>query len=180
MKLPLAYYGNPILRQKGERVEQIDDELHQLVVDMQETMLANNGVGLAAQQINRKLLLFITQVPQKVSPDPEDHQWVEGPLRVFINPKILDYSEKTWTIEEGCLSIPGVFGEVERPIKIKIEATDLEGNRFEEEFAFMAARAILHENDHIHGVLFIDRLERKRRQQIEMYLQQVKKKYTKK
>jgi peptide deformylase len=105
---------------------------------------------------------------------------VEGPLRVFINPKILDYSEKTWTIEEGCLSIPGVFGEVERPIKIKIEATDLEGNRFEEEFAFMAARAILHENDHIHGVLFIDRLERKRRQQIEMYLQQVKKKYTKK
>ena len=101
MKLPLAYYGDPILRKKGSRIEGIDDEMRQLVADMIETMNAENGIGLAAPQIHRSLALFIIQVPQE---GPDD-TWEPGQLYIFFNPKILSYSQELWECSEGCLSI---------------------------------------------------------------------------
>lgn len=173
MKLQLAYYGEPILRKKCQRVEQIDDKLKQLVKDMEETMFLHDGAGLAAPQVHLSLAVFITNVPKQVDSD----EWIPGITRVFINPKILEYSKEEWLRGEGCLSIPNVFGTVSRPMHIKVEATDLDGNHFVEEFSGLQARAIMHENDHINGVLFIDRVRGKERQELEAELREVKKKF---
>lgn len=175
MKLPLAYYGNPILRKKCERVDGIDDELRQFVADMIETMNEENGMGLAAPQVHRSKALFITQVPIE---GPDD-TWLPGILRIYINPKILWVSEEQWEHSEGCLSIPKLYGKVKRPIKVRIEYTDMLGNRLTEEFVGLEASAVLHENDHINGVLYIDRMKGKERQEIEPRLREIKKKYNK-
>lgn len=176
MKLPLAYYGNPILRKKTAHVKEINDEIRQLVHDMIETMQVENGWGLAAPQIHQSLAIFLTHV----SYETPEGKWVPGKLRVFINPKILDISKEQWEFSEGCLSIPGLYGKVERPIKLTFEATDLEGNKFSEELSGLEARAFLHENDHINGVLWIDRVKGKARQEIEPKLREIKKKYSEK
>lgn len=172
MKLPIAYYGNPILRKKCKEIEAVNDEIRQLVQDMIETLIEHNGIGLAAPQVNHSLRLFITAVPI----EQPDGKWLPGKLRVFINPKILWVSESLEFHSEGCLSIPKLYAEVERPVKVKIQATDLDGNLFEEEFAGLEGRCILHENDHINGVLYIDRIHKKERKKLEPALQEIKKK----
>jgi len=177
MVLKLAYYGNPILRKKTVRIAEITPEIHQLVQEMVDTMHAHNGIGLAAPQVKQSISLFITEVPIKVSEDPEDDRWDPGQLRVFINPKILSHSENAWTYAEGCLSIPEVRGEVIRPVSVVVRATDLEGKEFEKEFHGLEARCIMHENDHINGVLFIDRMANKDRKAIEEKLHEVKKQF---
>lgn len=175
MKLPLTYYGNPILRQKTQPITKITDEIRQLVADMQETTEHEDGVGLAAPQVGKSISLFITLVPKM-----EDDKIVEpAKLRVFINPKVLSISEETWTCQEGCLSIPQFWDDVERPLKVTIQAMDLDGNIFEEEFTEFDAHVILHENDHLNGVLFVDRLHAKRKKEIENMLRNIKKEYTK-
>lgn len=175
MKLPLAYYGNPVLRQKGARVDEINDELRLLVQDMVETMFAERGMGLAAPQVSRSIALFITHVPIEKGED----EWEEGPLRVFINPKIIERSDEEWILDEGCLSIPGVRGDVIRPITITIEYTDMMGERKTETYTGLEARCIMHENDHINGTLYIDRMDPKERKAIENHLRGIKKKYNK-
>lgn len=174
MKLPFAYYGQPVLRKKGAPIIEINEEIRTLVHDMEETLIAHgNGIGLAAPQVFQSLALFITRVPY----EEDDGTWNEGTLRVFINPKIISVSPDLYAREEGCLSIPGVYGEVVRPVSVKIAATDLEGKPFEGEFTGLEGRCILHENDHINGVLFIDRIRGKERKDLEPKLQTVKKKY---
>lgn len=173
MKLPLAYYGDPILRQQCQEVEVINDEIRQLVKDMIETMIEHNGIGLSANQVKRLIRIFITAVPI----DLPDGSWLPGKLRVFINPKILFVSDQFEYRSEGCLSIPKLYGEVERPATVRVQATDLEGAVFEEEFSGLEGRCILHENDHINGVLFIDRIKGKERQKMEPMLREIKKKF---
>lgn len=174
MKLPLAYYGDPILRQKCQDVKVINDEIRQLVNDMIETMIEHNGIGLSANQVKQLLRIFITAVPI----DQPDGGWLPGKLRVFINPKILSVSELFQYRSEGCLSIPKLYGEVERPTTVLIQATNIEGEIFEEEFTGLEGRCVLHENDHINGVLFIDRMKGKARQKMEPMLREIKKKYS--
>jgi peptide deformylase len=144
---------------------------------MVETMKNHDGIGLAAPQVHQSLSLFITDVPKQISEDPEKPKWVPGVLRVFINPKIVGYSQESWTMSEGCLSIPKLYGEVIRPIAIKVEAIDLNGQTFTEELSWLEARAVMHENDHINGVLFIDRMDKKERKEIEPQLHEIKKKF---
>lgn len=170
MKLKLAYYGDPILRKKGIAIETIDASIHQLVEDMIETMHAENGCGLAAPQVHKSVALFVTCLDRY-----QGEEVIEGKVKVFINPKILSYSEETWVMDEGCLSIPGVRGKVERPVTIKIQATDLEGNLFTETLSEMEARVFMHENDHINGVLYIDRMPAKKRKELEPFLKKIKK-----
>lgn len=172
MKLPIAYFGHPILRKKAAPVEQIDECLKKLVQDMEETMHAHEGCGLAAPQVHHSLSLFITSIPK----ESEEGQVSEGELRVFINPKILSYSKESWSCQEGCLSIPGLRADVERPLEVEIEATNLRGERFREKFSHFEAHVILHENDHLNGVLYIDRLAPKRKKEIEPKLRAIKKK----
>ena len=173
MTLQLAYYGNPVLRKKGALIEKIDETIHELVKNMEEVMKAHDGCGLAAPQVHHSLALFITSIPEFIDED----QVRPGELRVFINPKILSYSEELWPCKEGCLSIPGLRETVLRPAKITIEATNLEGERFQETFTEFDAHVIMHENDHINGVLYIDRLPPRRKKSIENQLREIKKKY---
>jgi peptide deformylase len=177
MKLPLAYFGDPVLRKKGAPVSEITSEIRQLIQDMAETMEANDGCGLAAPQVHQSLALFITCIPHYDENDKKVHP---GELRVFINPKIVAYTPEEWACEEGCLSIPGVRAVVSRPLKVIIQATDLDGKEFVEEFVGFDAHVILHENDHINGVLYIDRLSPKKKKELEPRLREIKKKFSSK
>lgn len=173
MLLDLAYYDHPILRKKADPVSHFNEELRQLASDMIETMHSfKNGVGLAAPQVFKSMALFVVQFPD---PKRED-KWIPGLIEVFINPKILEVSKDLWYYSEGCLSIPGLYEKVPRPKKIKIQAQDLHGNVFIRDYEGYNARMLLHENDHLNGVLFIDRLDRKRRKEIELDLKKIKKK----
>ncbi len=173
MKLPIAYYGAPVLRKKAERINEINDELRQFVHDMIETMYANNGIGLAAPQVFQSIAVFVTNVPI-LQPDGT---WKEGEVRVYLNPKILEIGTELVEVSEGCLSIPKLYGTLERPNFVKFEATDLNGELFSGEFMGLQAQNFFHENDHLNGVLYIDRMKGKARQDIEPHLRAIKKKY---
>lgn len=172
MELKLSYYGDPILRKKGMPVTHFDDALKTLVVDMIDTMKKHDGFGLAAPQVGKSLRLFITYVPEK----NEKGEYEEGTeiLKIYVNPEILEFSRETNFLNEGCLSIPKVYGDVERPSYVKVRAFDLEGNPFVTEACDLEAHCILHENDHINGVLFIDRIRGKERQKLEPLLKRFK------
>lgn len=174
MKLPLAYYGDSVLRKKTAPVVAIDEAIHQLVKDMVDTMEENVGCGLAAPQVHQSISLFITCIPRYL----DDDTVLPGELRVFINPKILSYSEEVWPCREGCLSIPGLRETVVRPYKVTIEATNLKSERFTEEFVEFDAHVIMHENDHLNGVLYVDRLPPKRKKELEKYLKEIRRKYS--
>lgn len=174
MKLSLAYYGDPVLRKKGTHIEEITPEIKKLVEDMIETMLELDGIGLAAPQVFKSLLLFVTRAP---IPSEDGKEWIEGPIRVFINPKLSDPSSEGWEASEGCLSIPSLYAPVMRPWKITVEAMDLEGNHFKEELQGWPARVVMHENDHINGILYPDRILGKSRQLLEPKLKDIKKKF---
>jgi peptide deformylase len=174
MKLPLAYFGDAVLRRKASPVLQINQEIKELVENMRDTLVASgNGIGLSAPQVHRSLRLFITHVPV----EDENGESNPGVFRVFINPKIISISEDVWIRDEGCLSIPGLYGQVIRPCTVVVEAQDLEGKLFTEAFTGLEGRCILHENDHINGVLFIDRIRGRERELLEEPLKKIKKKY---
>lgn len=174
MLLSLAYYGDAVLRQKVRPVKKFDADLKQLIADMIETMHHHRGAGLAAPQVHRSLAVMITYIPKK---DDEGNA-IPTEERIFINPKLLEVSDKTWVHTEGCLSIPELYEEVERPLTIRVETTSLEGERSTLELTGWEARAFLHENDHLNGVLFIDRVYGRRRRELESYLRAIKKKYS--
>lgn len=176
MKLPLAYYGDSVLRKKAAPLVTIDETIHQLVKDMADTMEENVGCGLAAPQVHQSISLFITCIPRYL----DEETVLPGELRVFINPKILSYSEEVWPCREGCLSIPGMRETVVRPFKVTVQATNLNGEEFIEEFVEFDAHVIMHENDHLNGVLYVDRLPPKRKKEIENYLKEIKRKYSSK
>lgn len=173
MKLPLAYYGDPILRKKAARVEEINDEIRELVANMIDTMYQTDGIGIAAPQVHHSLALFVICRMYK----DEEGRWNSSDKnQVFINPKIISYSDEKTRYSEGCLSIPKINGYVSRPFKVVVTATDLDGQEFTKEFTDLEAHIVLHENDHINGVLFIDRMEAKERKLIEPKLRAFKKK----
>lgn len=177
MILPLAYYGDPVLRKKVVPIKEVTDEIRQLAADMVDTMRANDGIGLAAPQVHRSIALFVTEIPIPEKDEATgEMKWKNGPVRVYVNPKIVQYSDEQWSQEEGCLSIPGIYGPVTRPVAIKIQATDLYGKPVEAEFTWLDARCFMHENDHINGVLFIDRVHGKERTAMENQLRALKKK----
>ncbi|HRD56335.1 MAG TPA: peptide deformylase [Parachlamydiaceae bacterium] len=180
MKLKLAYYGNPVLRKKAVPITEITNEIKMLAADMEEVMNEKDGIGIAAPQVNVSLAIFLTRVPylkEGKKDENNEENWEKGEVRVFINPKILNYSEWVDSFSEGCLSIPKLYGDVTRPTSIKVEATDLTGNRFTEDFSGLHARVIMHENDHLNGVLFIDRLDPKEKKLLEPKLREIKKNF---
>lgn len=165
--LPLAYYGAPILRRKADPILEITEDVKSLVEEMVDTMDACDGIGLAAPQIHHAIRLFVMREPME---DGEE-RLACGDVKVFINPEILSKSTQMWTAQEGCLSMPTIHADVSRPKEIEVEYTNLEGQRLKEKCSFWKARVILHENDHIDGVLFIDHLEAKERLSLEPYLE---------
>ena len=147
---------HPILKQVSTPVVSVDDDLRALMDDMLETMYAAPGIGLAAVQVG---------VPRRVI--VMDIAGPDGPRepRFFINPEILWASEETLPYEEGCLSVPEYFDEVERPAKVKLRYMTYQGETVEEDAEGIFAVCIQHEMDHLEGVLFIDHLSRLKREQ---------------
>lgn len=173
MKLSFRYYGDPILRQKAQVIEEITPEVRKLVSDMIETLSDRErpGWGLAAPQVGHSIRLFITKVPDSREETLDRY----GPIRVYINPKLSHPSEEMRSYSEGCYSIPGVYPIVTRPAGITVEAQDLEGNLFVQELWGWQARVIMHENDHLNGVLDIDRASIQERRKFERQLRDIKK-----
>ncbi len=149
--LPLHLLGSPVLRRRSEEIGAPDDEVRRLVADMFETMDAARGVGLAANQVG---------VARRVAVVDAD-----GDRFAMIDPVILEAEGKA-TAEEGCLSIPEIYGDVTRAERVLLEATDLEGNRYRRDATGLKARAIQHEIDHLDGILFLDHLSLMRRQML--------------
>lgn len=167
--LSLAYYGDPILRKQTAFVNEMTPEIKKLVDEMIETMDAYDGIGLAAPQVHHSLKLFIIRVPIETEKDKVEF----GAVHVFINPVISLPSKETWITSEGCLSIPTIHIDVERPHEITVDYTNFEGLRINQRFSGLLARMIMHENDHINGVLMIDHLGEEERKKLEPLLQKL-------
>lgn len=173
MARKLIYYGHPTLRRKAEEVGTFTDDLISLVQDMLRLMEEHHGMGLAAPQVDVSQRVFITCVPTEddrgevIYPEPT----------VYVNPVLTSPSQEVWEVEEGCLSVPNLRVMVERPMGIHVKAQNLNGEWFEEELAGWNARCVMHENDHLNGVLHVDRVRGKARQEIEPLLREIKQKY---
>jgi peptide deformylase len=155
-------------------VKEITDEIKQLAQDLMDTVMDKDGAGLAAPQIGYTVRMFVSRYDNGA----DDEGWpILCPSKVYINPKLSNPSSEMHTHGEGCLSIPGIYEDVTRPISIDVEAMDLEGNIFTETATGWRARNIMHENDHINGVLYVDRIPSNRRKKIEGALRAIKKKY---
>lgn len=148
-ELAIISYPHPTLRHKAKPVRRVDKRLKAIVERMFELMYEHKGVGLAATQVDLPLRLFV----MNPKGDPN-----EGEARVVINP-VLSKPKTPEEAEEGCLSIPQLFGNVVRSKKIRLNAFDLSGNEIDQVFSGFEARVIQHETDHLDGVLFIDRMK---------------------
>ena len=164
--LELKYYGDPILRKETHSVKEFDSELERFAEDMIETMTTNIGVGLAAPQVGDLRSLIIIDV----SSEEEDEENME-PL-ILVNPDIIELSGNC-VIEEGCLSIPEVRVEVERPEEIRVIYKDVKGNKEDLKCDGILARVIQHEVDHLRGRLMVDYLSSVKRDLLKSKLQKI-------
>ncbi len=164
--LPIHTYGQPVLRKRAKPVHKLDSELKKLVDDMFETMYHAGGIGLAATQVGSLARVIVVDISDV---DGKPHEGVGEAARaadrtsgevsklVLINPELVS-SAGLWTMEEGCLSIPDIRDEVERVENVRVRCRDAEFNEMEIEASGLLGRVLLHEIDHLNGILFIDRL----------------------
>ena len=160
MSLPICTYGNPVLRKKAGEVKDIDDGIRTLAEEMLETMHKERGLGLAAEQVGRTERIFVIDIPVEsdVGDDGQrENLGIEMPL-VFINPRIAGHGEEVQVGQEGCLSFPEIFANVERWYEVDAEYTDRDGHPQTIHAAGLLARAIQHESDHLDGILLVDRM----------------------
>ena len=170
MILPIYTYGMPVLRKESEDITPDYPELQQLIKDMFETMYHSDGVGLAAPQIGRNIrLVVITLDPLK-----DDYPEYAGFNKAYINPHILEYDDtKTESMEEGCLSLPGIHEPVRRPTRILVAYDDEQFQHHEEWVEGYLARVMQHEFDHLDAHLFVDRISPLRKQMVRSKLTQL-------
>ncbi|WP_116125936.1 peptide deformylase [Lewinella sp. IMCC34183] len=154
MILPIYAYGQPVLKKIARPIDKDYPELQQLISDMWETMEEANGVGLAAPQIGKSIRLFIIN-SGPMYPEGEEGKGIK---QVFINAEIIEEAGADCSYSEGCLSIPDITGDVDRPEEITITYQDEEFNEYTTTFTGMNARVIQHEYDHIEGILFTEML----------------------
>ena len=178
MVLPVVKYGCPVLRQKGARVESITPAIKQLVADMLETMYAYKGVGLAAQQVGQPVQLTVIDV-RGVTDRPSSLELGGKPADVdafmplvLINPELNLLGDPV-TGPEGCLSFPEIYGEITRPEFVEVKALNGEGRSISFRCGGLLSRAVQHETDHLHGILFIDRMDRKTKAELRPELDQL-------
>lgn len=162
--LPIIEIPDPLLRTQSVPVESVTDDIRRLIADMFETMYKAPGIGLAAVQVAvpRRLLVIDLQEPES---EEEDAAPVKRP-HVFINPEIVERSDARKIYNEGCLSIPDQYAEVERPDVVRATWIDEQGQRQEGEFGGLMSVCLQHEVDHLNGVLFIDHLSRLKRDMV--------------
>ncbi len=166
MILPMHIFGHPVLRKSTEKISSDYPNLKELIDNMYETLTKADGVGLAAPQIGLPIRLAIIDLDVISDEYPE----YKGFRCAYINPEIIDKSEETCNMEEGCLSIPGIHESVKRPIKIRVRYLDENFNEHDEWVEGFLARAMQHEFDHLDGKMFIDHLSPFRKQLIKSKL----------
>jgi peptide deformylase len=171
MILPIVKYGTPVLRQKGAKIEQITASVTKLIADMFETMYAQKGVGLAAQQVGVALQLTVIDV-RGVTDRPSTLELTGEPADVagfmplvLINPEVTPIGNPV-AGPEGCLSFPEVFADISRPESVEVRALDKSGKPFIFHCGGLLARAVQHELDHLQGILFIDRMDKKTKEEL--------------
>jgi len=156
--MQIVSYPHPALRWKSKPIVRIDPDLKKMVREMFDLMYATNGIGLAANQVAVPLRFFIMNATGSASESAAEH--------VFLNPEIVKRKGSV-EAEEGCLSLPGLYGQVRRSETIVVNAFDLEGQEFEMDLEELEARVVQHENDHIDGILFIDRMTETARRELD-------------
>jgi peptide deformylase len=172
--LPIRYYGHPDLRQIAKPVEKITPEIRQTCEAMLAKMLSfENCIGFAGPQLGIALRIFVMR-EEKFLPDDK---YYFGEPEVIINPILSSPSEEKVSMLEGCMSLPNLHVEVVRPKAIHVRYQNLKGEVIEEDLTDFRARMFMHENDHLNGVLHIDRMDPKKRKEIEPILREMKKKY---
>ena len=162
-KLNILEFPDPRLTKVAKDIENFDEELKKLVEDMTETMYSANGIGLAATQVNVHKRLLVLDIS-------ENHDQ----LRVYINPQIVGESGEQ-TLEEGCLSVPGIYANVKRAENVTVRAQDIDVNSFEEQLEGLHAVCIQHEMDHLMGRLFVDYLSPLKRKMVKRKLEKQRK-----
>lgn len=181
MPLRVTHYNEPVLREKGKPVESFDAELETLCSDMVETMYAHEGIGLAAQQVGKALMVCVIDVPQ--SRDDSYHYELDGkspptdlimPM-ALVNPQVALLPSPQTDYEEGCLSFPGINGIVRRPDKVRVEFQDPQGNPHTLVCDGLLGRCVQHEVDHLNGILFIDRMDPESLKRVESKIRKLKK-----
>ena len=161
--LKIRTYGDPVLREKARPVTAITERHRQLAHDMAETMYQGRGIGLAANQVGETDRLVVVDVDW---PDHEDKKGYQPSPTFMFNPEVLEESPEDEHCKEGCLSLPGIDGEVWRPLWIRYRYQDMNGQWQERKASDLLARCILHEIDHLDGRLFIDRVAPDSRRQL--------------
>jgi peptide deformylase len=171
MVLPIVMYGTPVLRQKGTRIESVTPTIKKLIGDMLETMYAYKGIGLAAQQVGVAVQLTVIDV-RGVTDRPSSMEINGQPVDVasymplvLINPEITPAGQPV-AGPEGCLSFPEIFADINRPEVVDVKARDKDGQPIQFRCEGLLARAVQHETDHLHGILFIDRMDKKTKEEL--------------
>jgi peptide deformylase len=172
MILPIYAYGQPVLKAEGQTLDVKGyPDLEALIQNMWDTMYSAKGVGLAAPQIGLSLKLFVVDT----KPYEEEGKPFVGIRKVFINPVKLEETGEPWTFEEGCLSIPDLRADIDRPPHIRLKYYDETGIENEQLFDGLNARVIQHEYDHVQGILFIDLLKPLKKRMMQRRLEAIKK-----
>ncbi|MCH5176034.1 MAG: peptide deformylase [Prevotellaceae bacterium] len=167
MILPMYIFGQPVLRKVAEEIDvETYPNLKELIANMFETLKKSEGVGLAAPQVGLPIRLFIIDLDVISDDEPQ----YKGYLRTFINPEIIEESDETSSMSEGCLSIPGINESVKRPDKVLVNYLDENGEEQERWLEGFEARVFQHEYDHLDGKMFVDRLTPFRKQLIKSKL----------
>jgi len=172
MVLEIVKYGHPVLRKKGERIENITPDIKQLIADMFETMNENHGVGLAAQQVGvaKQLTVIdvreITDRPSTLELDGQPADVASIMPLVLINPEVTPAGEAVKG-GEGCLSFPEIYAEISRPGTVDVKALNAKGKPIAFRCGGLLARAVQHETDHLNGLLFIDRMDKKTKEELQ-------------
>ncbi|MEL6394071.1 MAG: peptide deformylase [Bacteroidota bacterium] len=169
MILPIYAYGHPVLRKVAKPIDSDYPELEKLIADMWETMYAADGVGLAAPQIGKSIRIFMVDSTLMMDEGKEEN----GIKQVFINAEMIEEEGDLWAYEEGCLSIPTVTGDVERPEHITIRYQDENFETHERRFEGVNARVIQHEYDHIEGKLFTEKLKPIKKRMVKRKLENI-------
>ena len=162
MILPIYVYGQPVLREEAKDIDKDYPNLKELITNMHETMDRADGVGLAAPQVGLPIRVVVVNLDVLSDDMPE----FKGFRRAYINPHILETGEEEVSMEEGCLSLPGIHESVKRPTKIHVKYRDEEMNEHDEWVEGYLARVMQHEFDHLDGTMFIDHLSALRKQMV--------------
>ncbi len=172
MILPIYAFGQPVLKKMAKPIDPDYKDLDLLIQNMWETMYHANGVGLAAPQIGLPIRLFVVDSEQMTE---EEKDKLKGVKQIFINAQKIEEGGDPWDFEEGCLSIPDVRGDVNRPARLRLRYVDENFVEKEELFTGINARVIQHEYDHIDGILFTEHLKPIKRRLVKRQLENIKK-----